>query len=280
MRGGSPGSLQATAQLSDEKATDRRATGRRLLSEFVPYRSSLTLVLTLVIILAVTQALGPWLIGRAIDQSIAQRDAGGLALRMLELLGVYGVGMLVGRAQTLLIGTIGQKLLAALRARLFDQLQHLPLAYFDTRPIGDLMSRVQNDVDTLAQLLGQGLTQVLGSLFGLVGIVVAMLILNVPLALASFTVIPIMLLTTAFFAARARAAFRKTRETQVGHLATTDTARDDRHELVDQLDAQCDYNFHLLSAHFREELGRPAAFWNATFYLRAAPAAVPVVQPG
>jgi len=213
MRGGSPGSLQATAQLSDEKATDRRATGRRLLSEFVPYRSSLTLVLTLVIILAVTQALGPWLIGRAIDQSIAQRDAGGLALRMLELLGVYGVGMLVGRAQTLLIGTIGQKLLAALRARLFDQLQHLPLAYFDTRPIGDLMSRVQNDVDTLAQLLGQGLTQVLGSLFGLVGIVVAMLILNVPLALASFTVIPIMLLTTAFFAARARAAFRKTRET-------------------------------------------------------------------
>ena len=85
------------------------------------------------------------------------------------------------------------------------------------------------------------------------------------------------------FVKRTQAAlgpFRKTRETQVGHLATTDTARDDRHELVDQLDAQCDYNFHLLSAHFREELGRPAAFWNATFYLRAAPAAVPVVQPG
>src|ERR1700716_1609995 len=52
-------------------------------------------------------------------------------------------------------------------------------------PLGDLMSHVTNDVDTLNQLLSQGLTQLLGSLFGLVGIVIAMLLLNVPLALVS-----------------------------------------------------------------------------------------------
>jgi ATP-binding cassette subfamily B multidrug efflux pump len=212
VRGG-PGSLQALGQTSDERARNTGATWRKLLAEFVPYRSTLLLVLGLVLILAVTQALGPWLIGQAIDNDIARRDAGGLAVRMLELLAVYGVGTLVSRAQTLLIGTMGQTLLASLRARLFDQLQHLPLAYFDRRPLGDLMSRVQNDVDTLGQLLGQGLTQVVGSLFGLIGIVVAMLLLNVPLALASFTVIPVMLLTTALFAARARSAYRKTRQT-------------------------------------------------------------------
>ena len=71
--------------------------------------------------------------------------------------------------------------------------------------------------------------------------------------------------------------FRKTRETQVAHLGSTDSARDDRHELVDELDAQCDYNFHLLSAHFRAELGRPANFWNPAYYQRAAPAVAPVV---
>jgi len=71
---------------------------------------------------------------------------------------------------------------------------------------------------------------------------------------------------------KALGPFRKTRETQVAGLSGTDTARDDRHELIDLLDQQCDYNYHLLSAHFRQELARPASFWNPAFYLRAAPA--------
>jgi ATP-binding cassette subfamily B protein/subfamily B ATP-binding cassette protein MsbA len=75
------------------------------------------------------------------------------------------------------------------------------------------MSRVTNDVDTLNQLFSQGLTQLLGSLFSLIGIVVAMLLLDWNLALACFTIIPIMLLLTSFFARRARRAFRLTRET-------------------------------------------------------------------
>ena len=75
------------------------------------------------------------------------------------------------------------------------------------------MSRVTNDVDTLNQLLSQGLTQLLGSLFGLVGIVLAMLLLNVPLALVSFTVIPLIFLATSVFSRLARGAFRTTRET-------------------------------------------------------------------
>ena len=71
--------------------------------------------------------------------------------------------------------------------------------------------------------------------------------------------------------------FRKTRATQVAGLSSTGTARDDRHELIDQLDAQCDYNYHLLSAHFRQDLARPATYWNPTYYLRAtAPAPVKV----
>ncbi len=181
---------------------------------------------------AFTQAGGPWLISQAIDQDIIHPNPGGLALHMLALFLVYLIGTFASRAQVYRVGAVGQKVLAGLRARLFDQFQHLPLGYFDRHPIGDLMSRVINDVDTINQLLSQGLTQLVGSLFSLIGILIAMLFLNVPLALVSFLVIPVMLLTTSFFANRARSAFRRTRET-VG-----DVTADIQEEIVGVREAQ------------------------------------------
>src|SRR5262249_36493756 len=86
------------------------------------------------------------------------------------------------------------------------------LRFFDRQPAGDLMSRLTNDTDVLNQLLSQGLVMVLGSLFGLIGILIAMLALDWRLALASFVVIPIMLLLTNVFAQLSRRAFRRTRE--------------------------------------------------------------------
>ncbi len=213
MRGAPPGSLASMAQMENERAQNRGATAKRLVAEFKPYGSSLGLVAALVVLGALAQAAAPWLVGRAIDENISKLEPAGLTLRMLELLGVYILGTLVSRQQIVVVGTVSQKLLAGLRQRLFGQLQKLPLTYFDKKPIGDLMSRVTSDVDTLSQFFGQGITQLFGSLFGLIGILMAMVFLNLPLALVSFLVIPIMLLTTSFFATRARIAFRKTRET-------------------------------------------------------------------
>ena len=170
-------------------------------------------MLVLVVLGAVAQAGGPWLIGRAIDRHILEGDAAGLSRTMLLLLAVYALGAFASRGQVYGVGAVAQRLLASMRARIFDRLQHLPLRFFDRRPVGDLMSRVTNDVETLNQLFSQGLTQLLGSIFSLAGILVAMLVLQWNLALACFAVIPIMLLTTVFFARRARRAFRLTRET-------------------------------------------------------------------
>ena len=167
----------------------------------------------LVVLGAVAQAGGPYLIGRAIDRFILRDDLAGLSQTMLLLLAVYALGTFASRGQVYGVGSVAQRLLASLRERIFERLQHLPLRFFDRRPIGDLMSRVTNDVDTLNQLFSQGLTQLLGSIFSLVGILVAMLVLQWNLALACFAIIPIMVLTTAFFARRARQAFRLTRET-------------------------------------------------------------------
>ena len=195
------------------RANDRRAVLRRLAGELAPERRRLLVALGFVLLGAAAQALGPWLIGRAIDGSIRTGSVSGLSRSMALLLGVYVMGTLAARAQIARVGVAGQRTLARLRQKLFARLQRLPLAYFTRHPVGDLLSRVMNDVDTLNQLLSGGVTQLVGALFSLIGILVAMLLLDPMLALASFLVIPVMLATTAFFAARARRAFRTTRET-------------------------------------------------------------------
>ena len=206
-------SIESIARVPQGQAENRSATARRLLGELRPYSHQLILALVLVVLGALSQAGGPWLIGHAIDRSILGGDTPGLAQIMLLLLGVYLVGALASRGQIRQIGSVGQSILASLRKRIFERLLRLPLGYFDRRPVGDLMSRVTNDVDTLNQLLSQGLTQLLGSLFSLTGIVVAMLLLDWRLALVCFTIIPAMFLTNVYFARRARRAFRTTRET-------------------------------------------------------------------
>ena len=223
----------STAGLPEERARDRGRTARRLIGELAPYRPQLVVIFLLIVLGAAMQALGPWLISRAIDTDIyPTHNPGGLAVTMLALLVVYVVGSLTTRAQIFRIGSLGQRVLATLRARLFDQFQHLPLGYFDTHPVGDLMSRVLNDVDTINQLLSQGLTQLLGSLFSLIGIVIFMLFLNWRLALASYIIIPVMLVTTIYFSRRARKAYRRTRET-VG-----DVTADLQEEIVGIREAQ------------------------------------------
>src|SRR5215218_9304034 len=206
-------SIESIARTPREKAENKGATARRLLAELRPYSRQLVLALVLVVLGAGAQAGGPYLIGRAIDRSILEGDMNGLLWTMLLLLGVYFVGTFASRGQILQVGSVGQSVLATLRERIFERLQRLPLGFLVRRPVGDLMSRVTNDVDTLNQLLSQGLTQLLGSFFSLIGVVVAMLVLDWRLASVCFTIIPAMLLTNVYFARRARRAFRTTRET-------------------------------------------------------------------
>jgi ATP-binding cassette, subfamily B, multidrug efflux pump len=191
----------------------RSPTTRRLLGELGLYRRSLLLILLLVLLGAGVQAAGPWLIGRAIDRYILRHDRTGLALSMLALLATYVIGSLATRSQVYQVGRVGQSVIVSLRARLFERLQQLPLSFFDRQPVGDLVSRVANDVDTLNQLLSQGLTQLLGSLFSLAGILVVMVVLNPQLALVSFTILPVMAAVTVYFGGRSRTAFRTTRQT-------------------------------------------------------------------
>ncbi len=162
--------IESIARAPREKAENRGTTALRLLSELGPHKGGLALAFVLVVVGAATQAGGPYPIGRAIDESILGGDPAGLFRTMALLLAVYVASALASRGQIRQVGAIGQSVLASsMRARIFGKVQHLPLSYFDRRPVGDLMSRVTNDVDTLNQLLSQGITQLLGSLFSLIG---------------------------------------------------------------------------------------------------------------
>jgi ATP-binding cassette subfamily B protein/subfamily B ATP-binding cassette protein MsbA len=238
------------AELEVQRAANRGAVARRLVTELRPHRGTLMVALGLVVVSALAQAIGPYLVSRAIDHDIGSGDTQALLRTMLLLFVVYLGGAVASRAQTWRVGAVGQQVLASMRTRLFEQLQALPLSYFDKRPIGDLMSRLLSDVDTLNQFFSQGLTQLLGAMLGLVGVLVAMLALNVRLALACFTLIPAMLLTTWFFAARARKAYRKTRQT-VGSVTA-----ELQEELVGVRQAQA---FNRTDENIRRFRGRNAA---------------------
>jgi len=208
-----PGDLQSIASLEPEKARRRAQVAGRLVQELRQHGRTLAVSFAFVLVQVGSTIAAPKVVKHAIDADIGSGDGRGLLRTMAGLFCIYVVGALCARAQVRRIGVIGQHVLAELRGKLFNHLLKLPLQYFDRRPIGDLMSRLLSDVDTLSQLFGGALTQLTGPLLALVGIMVSMLVDDVRLALACFMIIPAMLLTTWFFAARARKAYRKTRET-------------------------------------------------------------------
>ncbi|MEH2104671.1 ABC transporter ATP-binding protein [Nostoc sp.] len=204
--------------VASEQTSQQPSTLRRFLQYVLLYRKEIPIALTLVLIGAITQAIGPFFLGWSIDHLIAQGNLQGL-LMLLGLLGLnYGLGVLAIRGQIIRVGWIMQRLLAQLRQDIFIKIQSLPLSFFDRSEAGDLMSRLLNDVNTVNQAFGLTVAQMLGNTFSLVGIVIAMLSINLQLGLLSNLVVPLMIFTTSLFARWARARFRVTRQT-IGELS-------------------------------------------------------------
>lgn len=203
--------LQSLAR-QPERARNRRQAARRLLAYLWPYRWIWLLVLITTGGASLTALAGPYLIGRAIDQAVAQGDRHRLAITMLAFAGAILGGYLFNALSNYSMAVIGQRTLKSLRNDIFSQVQQLSLRFFDTHEPGDLMSRLVNDTDTINQFLSNGLNRILIDTLSLFGIIFVMLQLQTSLALVSFTVIPLMAGATIYFARRARIAYRRTRE--------------------------------------------------------------------
>ena len=195
---------------------------RRMLVYLRPYRRRIALAILAMLVATGLSLLTPYLIKIAIDQAIGNKNltlliqvSGLTALAYATLFGASAV-------QSYMLGWVGQRALTDIRSDLFRHLHRLSLTYYDTHIVGVVVSRVVNDVETISDLLTQGLIQLLGDLLVLVGIVVVMLYLNTRLALLAFTVVPIMIILTRLFSRAARRAYRRTRSTVaslVGDLA-------------------------------------------------------------
>ena len=184
---------------------------RRLLGYLRPHGWPVAGAILLLLLSAGLALVGPELTRRVIDTAIPARDAGLLATLaglffaalLLEFLADYG--------QALLTTLIGQRVMYDLRLAVFGHLQRLSIPYYDTHPVGRLMTRVTSDIETLNELFSAGLVTVFGDLFTLAAIMALMLATDWRLALVAFAVIPLVWLTATVFRRQVREAFRDIR---------------------------------------------------------------------
>jgi len=191
-----------------EKAKDSRQALIRLLPYLKPYSAALTLVLTFVLIYTLLGLVGPYLMGVAIDNYIIPGDIPGLARISLLMLGSFCLYGIFQAAADWTMARVSQGALKQMRGDLFEHLQSLALRFFDRNPAGELMSRLTNDIDAINLAVSQNVTSIIASVLTLVGILIAMFVLNFWLALASLLVVPIMFWFTGFVAKYTRRGFR------------------------------------------------------------------------
>ena len=160
---------------------------------------------------SISTMTSPYLLKVAIDKYIVPRRYGALpriaALYMLALLGQW----LFTTMQTYYVEVFGQRILRRLRASLEEKVLGARLDFFRDRSTGDLVSRLINDTNLVNDVLVSGLLGGIGSMLSLVGIIAAMLLLDVRLTIASLSTVPIMVFIAKYFGGRIRRAYRETR---------------------------------------------------------------------
>jgi ATP-binding cassette subfamily B protein len=129
----------------------------------------------------------------------------------LAFLGTVVVGFAIEYLEAVVTTWLGQSVMYDLRKEIFEKLQRADLRFYDKNPIGRLMTRITNDVETLNELFSSGVVTVFGDLFTLVFIVGAMLSMNWRLALVTFAVLPLVVFTAFMFRAKIRDAYRDIR---------------------------------------------------------------------
>ncbi|TVQ28622.1 MAG: ABC transporter ATP-binding protein [Spirochaetaceae bacterium] len=216
--GGPRGMLQAMGGRED--GTIQKTVLLRLLSFVLPYRKELAFALVCMVIATGAGLLVPYLTRVIIDEHIVAGDLSGITRTGITI----GAALLIAYAsealQMFILAVLGQKVLFNLRARLFEHLQRLSVAYNDTHIIGVTVSRVVNDVSVINNLLSEGLVTLIGDTILLAGTIAVMLSMDWQLALLTFSILPFMVLVTVWFSNRAKPAFRETRE-KVANLVGT-----------------------------------------------------------
>lgn len=192
------------------KALDRSLL-KRLVVYIRPYRWHVIGAVAMAIISSGFFALRPYISKIAIDDYLLLKDYDGL----LWVIGVMIVLMILQAGLTyslnLLMQFVGQETIHKIRIELFTHLQRLSLRFYDTNPIGRLVTRVTSDVEVLNDFFSSGLVMIAANIFTILGIVVVMFLMSVKLTLVTLISLVFLLWATSIFRKSVRAAYRETR---------------------------------------------------------------------
>jgi len=184
---------------------------KRLITYVRPYRWVVVGAVTALLVNSFGSILLALITQEAIDNFVLPGDIAGLTGILWLYVGVLSAIFLTSYFQIYLTALLGQRVQDDIRNQIFSHLQRLHLGFFDRNPVGRLVTRVTNDVNTLNEMFSSGVVAIIGDIFLLVLIVAAMLYLNWQLALITFVVVPLLVTVTFVFRARARDAYRMVR---------------------------------------------------------------------
>ncbi|NJN15705.1 MAG: ABC transporter ATP-binding protein [Oscillochloris sp.] len=205
----------AGAQFDDDEILGKAYDGRlvRRLSVFVaPHWRQLGLAIALLVGAALTELAPPFLVQQAIDGPISDGNLGAIWPYFAIYVAFLAANFALRYSHNYIINSVGQQVMQDMRITIFRHIQRMSLSFFDRNPVGRLLTRITNDIDSLNEFLTQGLVLILADLVTLVGIIIVMFVLNWRLALISLATLPVLVLIVAIYQRAMRTTYRLVRQ--------------------------------------------------------------------
>ena len=184
---------------------------RRLLVFCRPYMKVFYILIILTLSLSVLQPIRPYITQIIIDDYVTANDLIGLKKMIILLFFLLILNAIVMYFHTYLSGWLGQNIIKDIRIKLFSHIQKFRLRFFDKTPIGRIVTRNVSDIETIADIFGQGIAAIIGDILQLVGIVFLMFYINWKLTLISLAALPFLFLTTYIFKEKVKVSFNDVR---------------------------------------------------------------------
>ena len=192
---------------------------KRLMKEILQYRGQIIVVLVATVLSTLFSILGPRELGKAtttlFNGLVAQVQGTGtidfalMGRILLGVIAIYVVSSIFGIVQGYVMTTVTETVAYRLRQQMMAKINRLPMSYFESQPIGETLSRIVNDVDTLGASLSQSASQLLTAIATMIGIAVIMFSINWLMALAVLLIVPISIVSIRFLTKRSQSYFRE-----------------------------------------------------------------------
>lgn len=205
-----------------EKAKDFKGTLKKLLNYAKPQLPLLGIVIVLAAIGTVFSILGPKILSRATNALQTGIMRGSLDLDyiikvLIFVVSIYVASSLFQFVAHFISAGVSQRIVFQMRQDIKEKFEKLPIMYFDTRPAGDILSVVTNDIETISTSLQQSITQAINSVLSIVGIFVMMLTINGYMTLIAVGSLPLFMVITMIIAKKSQKKF-VTQQTKLGEL--------------------------------------------------------------